>query len=101
MQDLWICLQFFKCKYFSFNIGFALNHTITLTPERTFKSTWNFTPTAHICSYALELLVRTATLDLPPGNDLFKVYSSAFANAYLGKCLHLVLMYIEIHSVHK
>ena len=46
---------------------------------RTFKSKWDFTPIAHTCSYALELPVRTATIGLPPENDLFDVYSTALS----------------------
>ena len=31
-------------------LGFALNPTIIFTPLPTFKSKWDFTPTAHTCS---------------------------------------------------
>ena len=71
-----------------------MNPTINFTPVCTFKFKWDFTPTAHTCSYALELPVTTATIRLPPENDLFEVYSTAFVNTYFGKCWYLVLMYI-------
>ena len=41
--------------------------------------------TTHTCNYALELLVRTTTVDLAPENDLF-VYSTVFPNVYFGEC---------------
>ena len=77
-------LQFVKCCDNKPVLGFALNPTINFTPVRTFKSKWDFTPIARTCSYVLELPVRTATIDLLP-DDLFDVYSTAFANAYFGK----------------
>ena len=63
-----------------------MNPTITFTPVRTFRSKWDFTPTALTCSYALKLPVTTATIDLPPENVLFDAYSTAFANIYFRKC---------------
>ena len=66
-------LQFATCYDNETVLGFAFNPTINFTPVRTFKSKWDFTPTGHTCSYALELPVRTATIDLPPENDLFDV----------------------------
>ena len=71
-----------------------INPTINFTPVCTFKSKWDFTITAHTCCYLLELPVRTATIGVPAENDLFDVYSTAFVNAYFGKCWYLVLMCI-------
>ena len=78
--------QFVACCDNEPVLGFSFNPTITFTPVHTFKSKWDFKPTAHTCRYALELPVRTATIDLPPENNIFDVYSTAFANAYFGKC---------------
>ena len=63
-----------------------MNPTITFAPVRTFKSRWDFTPTALTCSYALKLPVRTANIDLPPEDVHFDVYGTAFASAYFRKC---------------
>ena len=86
-------LQFVTCCDNEPVLGFALNPTINFTQVRTIKPKWDFTPTAPTCSYALELPVRTATIDLPPENDLFDFYSTAFGNTCFGKCWYL-FMYI-------
>ena len=77
-------LQFVTCCDNEPVLGFALNPTINFIPVRTFKSKWDFIPTAHTCDYALELPIRTATIDLPSENNLFDVYGTAFANPYFG-----------------
>ena len=86
-------LQFVTCCDNEPVLGFALNPTINFTQVPTIKPKWDFTPTAPTCSYALELPVRTATIDLPPENDLFDFYSTAFGNTCFGKCWYL-FMYI-------
>lgn len=46
---------------------------------------WSFLPCAHTCTNRLELRRGHVSLKLPPEDDLFEMYDSAFSNVYFGK----------------
>ena len=64
-------------------LGFELQPSIQFVAA-TEELKWSFIPKANTCSKTILLPRGSYTLSLPPEEDLFEVYDSAFSNTYFG-----------------